>query len=256
MPSTSNLSATLPGTTLSVSPLPDSYDASYRTQISLAGVPAAALSSITVRGSHSGKHDGRLRPYSQGDGASFVLADPLTQGETVTVRGKLRSGSSTHAFAFHFTVATQDVLPYSKPTPPSGKDYNEKQHFHSEPTLEPPGVVVTARTPAQTQPGDIFVAPYSGPGPPGTMIFDEAGNLVWFHPLPKNASAATNLQVQELGGQPVLSGGRATSRRRASARAKRSSPTPPTSRSGACARATATRPTCTTSRSRRRARPC
>ena len=41
MPSTSNVSATLPGTTLSVSPLPDSYDASYRTQISLAGVPAA-----------------------------------------------------------------------------------------------------------------------------------------------------------------------------------------------------------------------
>jgi hypothetical protein len=204
MPSTFNVSATLPGTTLSVSPLPDSYDANARTQISLAGVPAAALSSISVRGAHSGKHDGRLRAYSQGDGASFVLDDPLSEGETVTVRGKLRSGSSTHPFAFHFTVATQDVLPYSKPSQPSGRDYNEKQHFHSEPKLEPPGVVVTTRTPGQSQPGDIFTAPYTGPGPPGTMIFDEAGNLVWFHALPKNASAATNLQVQQLGGQPVL----------------------------------------------------
>ncbi|HEY2570392.1 MAG TPA: arylsulfotransferase family protein [Solirubrobacteraceae bacterium] len=203
MPSTSNVSATLPGTTLSVSPLPDSYDANSHTQISLAGVPAAALSSVGVRGSHSGKHDGHLRPYSQGDGASFVLDDPLSEGETATVRGKLRSGSSTHAFAFHFTVATQDVLPYSQPSQPSGKDYNEKQHFYSEPKLEPPGVVVTTRS-AQSQPGEIFAAPYSGPGPPGTMIFDEAGNLVWFHTLPKNASAATNLQVQELGGQPVL----------------------------------------------------
>ena len=34
-PRTFNTSATLPGTRLSVSPLPDSYDASYRTQISL-----------------------------------------------------------------------------------------------------------------------------------------------------------------------------------------------------------------------------
>jgi hypothetical protein len=202
-PSAFGVSATLPGTSLSVSPLPDSFDASYRTQISLVGVPAAALSAIIVKGSHSGEHEGRLRPYSQGDGASFVLAKPLSQGETATVRGKLRSGSGAHAFAFHFTVAAQDVLPYAKPTPPSGKDYNEKQHFHSEPTLEPPGLVVTARSP-QSAPGDIFAAPYSGPGPPGTMIFDEAGNLVWFHPLPKNASAAANLQVQELGGQPVL----------------------------------------------------
>jgi len=202
-PSSFDTSATLPGTSLSVAPLPDSYDASYRTQISFAGAPAAALSDISVKGSDTGKHDGRLRPYSQGDGASFVLEKPLSQGETVSVRGRLRSGSAKQPFAFHFTVATQDVLPYAKPTPPSGKDYNEKQHFHSEPTLEPPGVVVTARSP-QSQPGDIFAAPYSGPGPAGTMIFDEAGNLVWFHALPKNASAATNLQVQALGGQPVL----------------------------------------------------
>jgi hypothetical protein len=202
-PHTFNASAKLPGTSLSVSPLPGSYDASYRTQISLAGAPASALSEINVKGSASGEHRGHLRAYSQGDGASFVLAKPLSQGETVTVRGKLRGGSRKHAFAFHFTVAKQDVLPYSKPTPPSGKDYNEKQHFHSEPALEPPGIVVTTRSP-QAAPGDIFAAPYTGPGPPGTMILDEAGNLVWFHPLPKNASAATNLQVQQLGGQPVL----------------------------------------------------
>jgi arylsulfotransferase ASST len=202
-PSTLNVSATLPGTSLSVSPLPDSYDASYRTQVSFAGVPAASLSGIRVRGSHSGSHDGRLRAYSQGDGASFVLDHPLSQGESVTVRGKLQDGSHKQSFAFHFTVATQDVLPYSKPTQPSGRDYNEKQHFHSEPALEPPGVVVTTRSP-QSAPGDIFLAPYSGPGPPGTMIFDEAGNLVWFHTLPKSAAAASNLQVQQLGGRPVL----------------------------------------------------
>ena len=202
-PRTFNTSAVLPGTSLSVSPLPDSYDASYRTQISLLGVPAAALSSVTVTGSDSGRHSGRLRAYSQGDGASFVLAKPLSQGETATVRGKLRNGSHTQRFSWHFTVASQDTLPYSKPSKPSGKDYNEKQHFHSRPELEPPSLVIDAHSP-QSEGGDIFIAPYSGPGPPGPMIFDNAGNLIWFHLLPKTASAATNLQVQQLGGQPVL----------------------------------------------------
>ncbi len=202
-PSTFNRSATLPGTSLSVAPLPDSYDASTRTQVSLLGVPPSALSSVSAKGSHSGSHKGRLRAYSQGDGASFLPSKPFDPGESVTVHGKLRVGARTQAFAFHFTVATQDVLPYSKPTPPSGKDYNEKQHFHSRPDLEPPGVVVTTHSP-QAEQGDIFLAPYTGPGPPGPMILDGSGNLVWFERLPKTAAAATNLQVQQLGGEPVL----------------------------------------------------
>jgi len=35
------------------------------------------------------------------------------------------------------------------------------------------------------------------------MIFDEAGNLVWFDPLAPNL-AASNLQVQQYNGRPVL----------------------------------------------------
>jgi hypothetical protein len=35
------------------------------------------------------------------------------------------------------------------------------------------------------------------------MIFEESGNLVWFDPVPAE-DAAANLQVQELGGKPVL----------------------------------------------------
>jgi hypothetical protein len=202
-PSTFNRSATLPGTSLNVSPLPDSYDATARTQISLLGAPAQSIADVHVSGSDSGSHSGRLRAYSQGDGASFVPSKPFTQGETVTVRGNVRAGARAQRFTYHFVVARQDVLPYSKPTPPSGKDYNEKQHFHTAPGLEPPSLTVTARS-AQSAPGDIFVAPYTGPGPPGPMIFDEAGNLVWFDSLPKNIAAAANLQVQQLGGKPVL----------------------------------------------------
>ena len=72
MPAQLNRSAVLPGTSLAVSPLPDSYDASPHTQISLLGAPASALSAVSVRGSQSGPHPGQLRAYSQGDGASFV----------------------------------------------------------------------------------------------------------------------------------------------------------------------------------------
>ena len=201
-PTTFNRSAVLPGTSLAVSPLPDSYDASARTQISLLGAPASAISDVGAKGSFSGEHGGKLRAYSQGDGASFVPADQFLPGETVTVHGKLRHGSRTHPFAYHFVVATQDALPYSQPGVPSGNDYNEKMHFHSAPTLEAPVVSVTARSPSSA-PGDIFAAPYSGPGPAGPMIFDEAGNLVWFDPLPGGV-AATNLQVQQLAGKPVL----------------------------------------------------
>jgi hypothetical protein len=35
------------------------------------------------------------------------------------------------------------------------------------------------------------------------MIFDEAGNVIWFNPLPAG-DAATSLQVQQLDGKPVL----------------------------------------------------
>ncbi len=202
-PSTLNAPATLPGTNVNVSPLPNSYDASSRTQISMVGASAQSLSRVRVSGSASGSHSGRLRAYAQGDGASFLPNKPFSQGETVTVRGEAKVGARTQRFAYHFTVATKDVLPYLPQPPPSGKDYNEKQHFRSAPSLEAPSLIVSANSP-QASAGDIFAAPYSGPGPPGPMIFDGAGNLVWFDPLSTKVGAAANLQVQQLGGKPVL----------------------------------------------------
>jgi hypothetical protein len=201
-PSTLNRSAVLPGLSLAVSPLPDSYDASPHTQISLLGAPAGALSDVSVSGSHTGKHSGRLEAYSQGDGASFVPAKQFSSGETVTVHGKLKNAAGkTQPFAFHFVVDQADILKYAPPGH-TASDPGEVQHFHSRPELQPPSLVITASSP-QAAPGDIFTAPYSGPGNSGPMIFDEAGNLVWFDPLPLGTEA-TNLQVQQFEGKPVL----------------------------------------------------
>jgi hypothetical protein len=202
-PTTLNASAVLPGTTLAVSPLPGSYDASAQTQISLVGAPVSALADIRVSGSETSSHSGKLRGYSQGDGASWVTSKPFLAGETVTVHGTVRTHSKPVPFAFHFVIAHEDPVDYaaaSAATVP--KDYNEMQHFASRPELQPPALVVSQRS-TLTAVGDMFAAPYAGPGPSGPMIFEESGNLVWFHPLPKGVES-TNLQVQQLGGQPVL----------------------------------------------------
>ncbi|HWY17355.1 MAG TPA: arylsulfotransferase family protein [Solirubrobacteraceae bacterium] len=202
VPSQLNRSAVLPGTSIAVSPLPGSYDASPRTQISLLGAPASALSGVSASGSGSGSHPGRLRGYTQGDGASFVPSRPFAPGETVTVRGQVRATSGrTTRFVYRFVVAHQDTLTY-RPLAKPARDYNEEQHFHSAPSLQPPVLTVTANSPA-TAPGYVFTAPYSGPGPNGLEIFDGSGELVWFDPLP-GETAATNLQVQQYAGRPVL----------------------------------------------------
>jgi hypothetical protein len=202
VPSQLNRTAVLPGTSLAVSPLPDSYDASPRTQISLLGAPSSALSALSASGSSSGSHSGRLRGYSQGDGASFVLSRPFDPGETVTVRGRVRGSSGrTTAFVYRFVVAHQDTLTYTPLAKPAN-NYAEEQHFYSTPTLQPPVLTVTARA-GGTAPGYIFTAPYSGPGPSGPEIFNDSGELVWFDPLVGEA-VATNLQVQQYAGHPVL----------------------------------------------------
>ncbi len=195
-----NISALLRGSTLAVSPLPGSYDAPPYTQISMLGAPAKALSEIHVDGSRSGAHSGRLRVYSQGDGASFVPSHPFLAGESVSVRGHLRVGTRTQRFAYNFVVAREDEHLYAAIAHVSGGE-SQVMHFRSRPELQAPSLVVSATSP-QSAPGYIFAAPYSGPGPAGPMIFDEAGNLVWFDPLRNGASA--NLQVQLEGHTPLL----------------------------------------------------
>jgi len=202
VPSTLNRSALLAGTRLSVSPLPSSYDASPRTQISLLGAPLGALSGVSVRGSQTGPHRGRLHGYSQGDGASFLPSSPFRSGETVTVAGRVSSRAGTQPFSYRFVVARQDTVTYTPSAHHATARAGEVQRFRSLPQMQPPAIVVTARSP-QTAAGYVFAAPYAGRGQHGPMIFDEAGNLVWFDPLPPGTEA-TNLQVQQYEGRPIL----------------------------------------------------
>jgi Arylsulfotransferase (ASST) len=206
VPSTLNRSDLLPGTKLAVSPLPGALDAPPQTQISLLWVgphSGLRLGHVSASGSLTGVHPGRLLPYSQGDGASFMPNSPFQRGETVTVHGELLGHRRPQPIAFHFTVSVPDPLPVEPPGKEPAGGPTEVQHFVSAPSLDAPVIGVSTGSGGSAPAGDIFIAPYSGPGGDGPMIFDDTGRLVWFDPLPPGVYA-TNLQVQSYDGKPAL----------------------------------------------------
>jgi Arylsulfotransferase (ASST) len=198
-----NVSAALAGSRVTVSPAPETRDASAATQISLLGVPASELSDVTVTGSRSGRHGGRLLAYSQGNGGSFVPSHPFSQGELVRVSAKLQAGAQAIPFAWSFTVAVRDTGGEAGGTPHPAPHPAYYQSFRSRPDLQPPTVTVATHLPGSS-PGDIFLAPYSGPGQYGPMILDETGTVVWFKPLSPQGTRAADFRVQQYEGKPVL----------------------------------------------------
>jgi Arylsulfotransferase (ASST) len=198
-----NASQELAGTRVTVSPAPATRDSSAATQISMLGVPAAQLSAVSVSGSRSGPHPGRLIAYSQGDGASFVPPRPFADGERVTVRAVLSEAGRATPFAWSFYIAVRDHAGVALSSPRPAPHPSYEQHFRSRPDLRPPRVSVTVRSPSAS-PGDLFLAPYSGPGQYGPMILDENGALIWFKPLTPAGTRAADFRVQQYEGRSVL----------------------------------------------------
>jgi hypothetical protein len=189
---------------VAVSPLPGTEDASPDTQISFLGEPGTTVADVSVVGSRSGNHAGKLERYSTGTGMSFVPNSPFQPGEQVAVHALVALGSGTpeKPVTTVFTVAHQaSVSQVEFPNNPG--DPHDVQHYASAPTLTPSSVRLT--TPAQpgASPGDLFLAPYQGEGSPGPLISEQDGALVWFHPLP-TGDQSTNFQVQQYEGKSVL----------------------------------------------------
>jgi len=187
---------------VTISPLPGTTDASPATQISFLGGPGTQVSGVRVVGSRSGVHAGVLRAYSTGTGESFLPSHPFLAGEHVTVQARAGSASATQPASTTFTIAHQAAVS-QKEFPINPGNPNDVQHYSTAPTLTPSTVSISTPARPGTSPGDLFLAPYQGQGSPGPMIADQSGNLVWFHPLPAG-DAATNFQVQQYEGRPVL----------------------------------------------------
>lgn len=202
LPAAPARSAQLSGLPVYVSPAPDTGMANPDTQISFEGISSTQIHDVQVLASRSGRHAGRLRAYSQGDGASFLPNAPFSPGERVTVHAAIGDGATAKPVAFGFRVDTPyptvNVPPFpNPPAPPS--DY---QSFATLPGVQAPilDVTVPDRDPAA---GDVFTTNGPSPGRYGALIYTPQGRLVWFDQLSDGLSAE-NLSVQEFEGAPHL----------------------------------------------------
>jgi Arylsulfotransferase (ASST) len=182
LPSTLDRTAVLPGTSVAVSPAPQSVTANPATQISFQGTPVSDIQDVSVTGSRSGTHHGHLYGYFQGDGGSFVPYRHFDEGERVYVRAVLGRSSTARRVSYSFLVdtpyPTNGIPGFPNPAAPAG-DY---QSFISQPSLHPPLLSVTAadRDPAA---GDVLMTVGPGPGQAGPLIYTPQGRLVWFERL-------------------------------------------------------------------------
>jgi hypothetical protein len=208
LPATLEHTATLPGTGVDVSPAPESDAANPNAQISFLGARATEIHEVSVVGQHSGPHLGRLRGYSQGDGASFVPDTPFDTGERVVVRATIGVGRSRmvgnggRPIAFSFRVDTPyptATVPEFPAPPAAPADY---QSFYTLPSVQAPilSVTVPDRDPAA---GDILTTNGPGPGQYGPLIYTPQGRLVWFYKL-SGSETAEDLSEQTYRGQHAL----------------------------------------------------
>jgi hypothetical protein len=196
---------TCPGAKLphvTVSPLPGAPEAPSGAQISFLGASVSELHAIHVIGSITGPHPGSLRSYASQTGVSFIPETGFAEGEHVTVCAALGRGRHTRHVATSFQVARTAHLKYEAPFEVPGTRRDD-QGYHSV-DLKPPAITVTRPAGALSAPGDIFLTPYAGPAGHGAMIFNDAGELVWFHRPPNPDWGIANLQVQTWQGQQDL----------------------------------------------------
>jgi hypothetical protein len=194
-----------------ISPQTGTLAASTTTQISIWGVPRARIESVSVKGSVSGSHTGRLKPYSNDQGASFMPSKPFTAGENVTAVIRVKGLRPIRdQFSIEHPGTTLPLLNASKVQPA------KLQHYVSEPSLLPPKI--TVKKGASHVHGDIFLTPLPSPevhpnsnneitispvGPGGAEIMDPDGNVVWFHQVaPPDVDA--DFRIQKYQGHDVL----------------------------------------------------
>jgi Arylsulfotransferase (ASST) len=198
LPSTLEHSSSLPGTDVDVSPEPETDTANPNTQISFLGTSVASIREVSVVGSQSGSHEGRVEGYSQGGGGSFVPAKPFDAGEHVAVHAVLAGKQ----IAFGFRIDT----PY--PTAGAAEFPNQRaapadyQSFDTMPGVQAPilDVTVPDHDPAA---GDVLTTNGPGPGQYGPLIYTPQGQLVWFDKLPAGETAE-DLNEQTYEGKRVL----------------------------------------------------
>jgi hypothetical protein len=152
-------------------------DASPKSQISFPALLPSQLKTLTVSGSRSGKHSGRLSALPDGRGTAFAPSHSFAAGEQVSVRAALGSAAAGTAsgapnateISFTFTVAAPPPSTTAPAASSTATRLSSTQSFHSS-SVRPP--IVTVSTPdADLSSGDVFVDVANG-SQDGPMILD------------------------------------------------------------------------------------
>lgn len=203
--------APLPGAAraLAVNPFPGTPDAAPSTEIVFSALRPPALRAVTVRGSRTGIHRGRLSALPGGAGTAFLPIHPFRSGEQVTVRASLSSpaagtasgdpGSTQLRFSFGVAAPLAEPPVRAARVRRAPRGPGVWQIYRSEPTLHPPVVRFDKR--ADPRAGDVFLSPVRA-AQMGALIMSPRGQLVWF----KHTGRPTpfNFQEQRYRGHPVL----------------------------------------------------
>lgn len=199
---------------VSVYPVPGSRYGLPHTQITFRGVEPSRIGPLTVTGSVTGPHRGRVAADSDRHGGSFLASTPFAPGETVTVSTQLHVlGGHDGTFSFKVEHPAQPVeagpLQLVRSAP------NGVQSFASRPDLHPPAVQIDQPPSGLAATSkDIFVAPQNEPAQNGPMILAPDGSLVWFDPIAvRTKLLATDFRVQRLRGRRVLTWWQGTTNR-------------------------------------------
>lgn len=190
------------GTVLTIYPTANTHTASPKTSISLRGLPAGQIGTVSVHGSQSGSHSGHVRADSDGNGESFLLNSALVPGEQVTVTAQhaLLGSTATDHRQITFTVSR----PVDDPTT-AHTDYEDpadEKHYLSAPQLSPP-VVRVVKGALNPSVGDLFLAAKRGSGGDGPTIVRPDGSVVWYHRVAPYVKTY-DFRVQTYRGRPVL----------------------------------------------------
>jgi arylsulfotransferase ASST len=191
--------------TVDVYPIAGTRVANPATTISFRG--STNIKGLTVSGSKTRTHSGRLVKHSDGTGVSFVPDGQFRENELVTVHSTTRLTGATDAGNVRFRIYTRpdqktlDQIAKGDHSDPEG-DPSEAQHFRSRTDLRPPDLKVTTNE-AGASKDPIFLAVKAGPGQNGPTIRAADGRLIWFRRTSQDVSPY-DFRAQVYRGKPVL----------------------------------------------------
>src|SRR5437588_8313809 len=144
---------------LHVIPFPGTPDASPLSHIVFSSLQPSQIRTVSVTGSQSGMHTGRLQMLPDGAGTAFIPDDSFSVGEHVTVAAALSSSADGTAsgdpgavvirFSFTIAVPVRRKAATAQPPAPNAVSWPDAlsststtptQSFRSAPGLHPPTV--------------------------------------------------------------------------------------------------------------------